>query len=530
MRNAMPLLLAVTAALAPLAVRAQEPGPGEIVRLEFTEAENAGDLDRIRGLLHEDVVYALPGETPTFGREATMQLLRIIVERFDYSTVYAVQAVESDAGRLVEHGTVSMTFVPRQGGESGEMTVPCAFESVATADGWKVRTLLLGSTGPVADLVPSLPAPTGPHPVGVRSMILVDDSRADPFFPSGAREVGIEVWYPARPGKDEETRPYLSEECASALATFLDQSATFSAFMPHVRTHSVQDAEAVPGAWPVILYNHGYSGFTGVHQALCEELASQGFVVASVGHAHESALFVGPDGSCKPFDRNAEPHRNRLEEAANPVPEAAKDRILRAENREQREASYRELLALSPFHQESTRIWADDSRFVLDRLAAGLADITVDPGRVGAIGHSLGGATAGQLAIDEPRVRAIVNLDGFQFGDLLGSPLEIPSMFMGARRSWSGDQLIANDVFFEAARAPSWIVVFDGFAHASFTDLCVFGMAPGVGEGEGAGETAMQLQRDYVLAFFDLALRNRLSARLDPAGPHHPAVQIERRN
>jgi pimeloyl-ACP methyl ester carboxylesterase len=479
---------------------------------EFIRAENEGDLEVIAPILHPDVIYVLPDERPVFGREAVLELMGVIHIRFEIATSYDLEPVLREENRRVEHGTMRMDFTPRSGGESQSLTVPCASELVRVDGRWLQRELLLGSTGPVEELVPGLPDPTGVHPVGVVSLILGDTERRDPFTGEAPRQVAVEIWYPAIPVSEIKTRNYASPEVARALASFLELPSAFSSFLSHVPTNSLPGAPPGDGPFPLVIYNHGYSGFTGVHQALYEELASHGYLVASVGHAHESALFVRNDGSCIPFDRDGDAHRSRMEETGLEAPEAAKDRILRATNIDERRQAYEDLVRLSPLHQESTRIWTDDSQFILDQLAAmnlssgrfaGLLDLD----RVGVIGHSLGGAVAGQLVLVDKRVKVGINLDGFQFGDLIHSHLDKPFMFMGAQRPWAGENTISNDLFFVESTAPACVAVMSGFEHATFTDLAVFGMVSGIGDSIEGGQRAMALQREYILAFFDLQLR-----------------------
>ena len=96
----------------------------------------------------------------------------------------------------------------------------------------------------------------------------------------------------------------------------------------HAHENAPPASSGIP--FPVLLYNHGYSGFPGVHQVLFEDLASHGYIVVSVGHAHESALFVLPDGTVRAFDPDHAVRRSRLDEAHGDRQEAIKDAILRA--------------------------------------------------------------------------------------------------------------------------------------------------------------------------------------------------------
>ena len=62
----------------------------------------------------------------------------------------------------------------------------------------------MGTSGDAADALaaqghaPYLPEPTGPCPVGTRSLWLTDTSRPDPWAAEvTARELMVSLWYPA---------------------------------------------------------------------------------------------------------------------------------------------------------------------------------------------------------------------------------------------------------------------------------------------------------------------------------------------
>jgi predicted dienelactone hydrolase len=293
-------------------------------------------------------------------------------------------------------------------------------------------------------------------------------------------------------------------------------------------------AETTSQPYPVILYNHGYGGFTTVHQSICEELASQGYVVVSVGHAYESALLLKPDGDVKAFDPSNEAYQARLAEANGSVQERLKDQILGAENERAVEDSYRKLLAESPLHQESVQIWTADNQFVLrklreineaDPILKGIMDLKT----VGIVGHSLGGATAGEMAITEPNIKAGINLDGFQFGRLLETELTIPFMFMWENGRSRGNTTNGNELFFQKSKAPCYSLVIKDFEHATFTDLPLFNSIWQSSELDPEGLRAIQLQREYILAFFNQYLKGKPEPLLSGPTEKYPEVVFESR-
>jgi dienelactone hydrolase len=386
--------------------------------------------------------------------------------------------------------------------------------------------------------VPELPTPTGPFSVGSLDLLASDSERAEPFTddPSDLRRVSAQIWYPAHREAGATPSPYRTPDVTRAAAEFLGWPPYFNSFFSLVLTHAYPSAEPDLGGapYPVILYHHGYGGFTTVHVTLLEELASQGYVVASVGHAYESAVLLTPNHDVIEFSPGNDAYAARLEEAHGDEQEAIKDAIVRANSTAEQADLYRQLLQLSPLHQVSTAIWATDGAFILDQLqalneASGPLRGMLDLARVGAIGHSLGGAAAGQAVLQDERVIAGVDLDGFMFGDMIDARLSKPFMFVSAVRPWAGETESALRVFFERSVGPAYSLLIDGFEHSTFTDLPLLA-AGWPGEGDAvAGRRAIEIQRAYVTAFFDRHLKGGPTALLDGPARDYPEVRIRTR-
>ena len=510
------------------------------VRSRLQQAENAGDLAALAEIYSADVIYQNPETAAVVGSDAVLVLWQLYLERATLRTSYSSTSCQVTDDVATDRGVVVQEYAMRDGSDPTADTLHYTLRFERELAGtWKIASALYAD-GPSASVrVPLLLPPTGANEIGVLSLYGVDSSRAELLTedPADLRSVSAQVWYPARPDPSLRAENYRTREMTRAAASFLGWPILFNSFLEIVESHSfpAPPPDGADAPYPVILYHHGYGGFSRVHVALIEDLASHGYVVASVGHAFESAFLETPGGVLIPFDPENLAYAARLEEAHGEEQEALKDRVVEAASVEEQERAYRDLLAASPRHQESTRTWSADGRFVLDHLAElntsdgpfeGLLDLT----RVGAIGHSLGGAAAGQAVTEDPRVIAGVDLDGFMFGDLLETPSEVAFMFVSAARPWAGVGGSALTVFFERATGPSYLVVIDGFEHGTFTDLPLFLSAwPGEGA-EVDGQRALGIQRAYVRAFFDRHLGGEAAPLLDGVSPDYPEVTIRARN
>ncbi|MER6097157.1 acetylhydrolase [Streptomyces sp. NPDC001728] len=266
------------------------------------------------------------------------------------------------------------------------------------------------AAGPVA---PRLPAPTGPHPVGLRTYALTDTSRFDPWEPaSGVREVKISVLYPARTVRGCPRVPQLTPAEA---AEFADLAPWVHPGLPAggvdwgaALTHGHLNAPALPGRRPVLLYGPGGGDSRTLGTSLAEDLASHGHVVVLVDHPGDASQVELPTGMRLTVLRG------------NPDP-----------------ATFRTMV--------DTRV--ADLRLVLDRLGSLPLAPVMDLRRTGVYGHSAGGTAAVHALAADDRIGAGVNLEGFLDLD--------PAALDGLDRPLL---MFRTDGFEEAARlTSSWV-------------------------------------------------------------------------
>ncbi|WP_344340507.1 alpha/beta hydrolase, partial [Kitasatospora putterlickiae] len=262
-------------------------------------------------------------------------------------------------------------------------------------------------------------------------------------------------------------------------------------------------APAAPGALPLLLFGHGRKGGRAHGTALAEELAAHGYLVAALDHTYDAAAVEFPDGRLV---------RSTLEDEPADWDAAERQEI-------------------------STR--AADLRFVATELTTGRTTRRhrglpcADPERIGAFGHSMGGAAAAEAIRQDRRFAAGLDLDGGLFGSPVPDEgLDRPFLLLTSlddhdtwrrwrehQRGW-GRHLLQRDS-----------------GHYSFTDLPhVAGpgrlaehIPPDIAAellGRITPARATELSRVYVRAHFDRFLRGRPSPLLEVPSPRYPEISF----
>jgi dienelactone hydrolase len=328
-----------------------------------------------------------------------------------------------------------------------------------------------------------LPDPTGPFPVGSNTVHLVDHSRPDLWVPADPRELMVSLYYPAFPGG--RPVPYATAAETQLLAQAQGFPAEAAQAFADAKTNSHIQAP-LPGRHPFVLLSPGFGAPRYTLTTLAEDLASHGYVVASIDHAYESVgtLFPG-------------------------------NRMLTC--------MACEATDLRPLTLNRGR----DASFVIDELIRRYPGL-IDPDRIGMAGHSIGGASAVAAMEADPRIKAGVNLDGAFHVDapngIGGRPFLMLGTDDGVHRPGGSDHTW-DQVWPQLDGWKRWLTV-SGASHLSFTDaptlLAQLGLPmPGL-----PADRAISITRAYVTAFFDQTLRCQHEPILDGPTPANPEVKF----
>ncbi|MBV9787342.1 MAG: dienelactone hydrolase family protein, partial [Chloroflexi bacterium] len=391
----------------------------------------------------------------------------------------------------------------------------------------------------------TLPEPTGNYPVGIKYVHLVDQQRTDPFLDTTAkpRELMVKIYYPAQRDDTKPFSPYFRNSRA-LIRLFTTHNGLPAFVFDHlslVQTHAKEDlqiSDAQP-RYPVILFSHGAGTTMEVQTAQSEDLASHGYLVVAIDHTYASVGTVFPERVVS--GREATTDFKTAEPA--------------------------EII---------TQIMADDARFVIEQLTAmnqgqlvTLFQGKLDLQKIGAIGHSVGGAVAYNLAINEPRVKAAIDLDGTVFITPPGKPEAVAPLLMLANDQYhiqaikdrrplmskladlpADEQAITRSIYgseeaynaaytkaqqniiglSEVLKASGSLFTIEGSDHMKFTDIGLFIGARQLREligirGTTDPATCLEITKALTLAFFDQHVKGEANAAPEALVTRYPQLK-----
>ncbi|MEU5401544.1 alpha/beta hydrolase [Streptomyces sp. NPDC005963] len=377
------------------------------------------------------------------------------------------------------------------------LAAPLAIAGSASAATGAQDTVARSAPAAVADF-PRLPRPTGKYAVGSTTLHLVDQSRTDPWVPSAdGRELMVTLHYPAARAGDGRHARYATAEEARLL---VEGSQLGGLVQPEklsgMRTHSRVGARPAPGQFPLVVLSPGFTVSRYTQTALAEDLASRGYVAASVDHAYESY------GIAVPGNRMLTCVACTALEGGTPGSVVT-----------------------------STR--AADVSYLLDALTGPEpvwrnADM-IDSDHIGMAGHSIGGASAASAMIADSRVDAGINMDGGFWEPLPPEGLRgRPFMMIGTEESsvpGSEEERNWSETYRALDGWKRWLTV-AGSDHMSFSDSPLIAEHFGLPQTPLPAKRAVKLTRTYVAAFFDQHLRGRPQPLLKGPTDAHPEVKF----
>jgi pimeloyl-ACP methyl ester carboxylesterase len=308
-------------------------------------------------------------------------------------------------------------------------------------------TLLATTLAILAGLAPGATAADAPVPVGVADVELSDAGRSDPLAP-GPRRWRVQVYYPARAGSGTE-RAYADDAVLLARMRsdgYYDVAPDALAAWAKREGPARSGARAVDVALPLVTLSPG-SGVAALNYAgLASAIARRGYAVAVIDHPYLGISRLSDERILSNGD-------DPLQQADDPA--AWQPRVVE---------------------------WARDVSATLDALPRqqGVADagLRLDPRRVIAVGHSLGGTVAVEVCARESRVSACADFEGAVEGTSAYGPGPLrPTMLVLSRSAKPDRPFDAPDMqrppwdfLARGGRGDNWAVAISGGSHMSFSD------------------------------------------------------------
>jgi len=359
-----------------------------------------------------------------------------------------------------------------------------------------------------------LPAPTGMYFVGTKNLFFTDKTRKEKLTVKGGdkRVLQVKLWYPSDV-KGETENMYLKDYSAITLWKNYKIFNDSKSFFDSLKSYKTFSYENIPVStrqpnFPLIFFSQGYYfGLDDYYTALMENLASHGFIVISITHPYDQVITNTAEGDILNINKwritKAYFQWKKVEFLHKKNPDTT--------NTKQVRRIVKAYLKGMKVFRRSVNLWTKDVQFVMDTLEK-LNNTSVgnklygklDFSRVGAMGQSVGGAVAGQLCYVDDSMKAGVNLDCFQFGDLFENEMKKPFMLLESESYplWG----IGNKTIYANAN-PFHSFQIKNSRHFIFTDCSIFPVKFNeklkdlVGEGDKYGN--IKLINEYIVDFYN---------------------------
>lgn len=347
----------------------------------------------------------------------------------------------------------------------------------------------------------TLPQPTGNFNIGTVVSDFTDSNRMETLSKETGkpREIAVQFWYPT-----DDTSSESGEEISGAPISTEQQS------------------------YPVLIFSHGAFGMRKSNASTCRELASHGYIVASIDHTYHSFYTSFADG------RSAIVNNQFLNEAI-----GASIGDIQGE----------ELFKMT---HEWLNVRTADIELLIDSLEVGKLETQaavlnghMDLTKIGLFGHSLGGAAAAEVSKKRDEVKSAIDIDGTMIGDITGigsdnkdivtkesfnKPLMLMYNSSYEQQEAKETSYMPNVNAFNNSTKAAYSLCIKDSGHLNFTDLPRISpfLSKKLGIGAIDSFECIKIVNDYTLAFFDETIKGQHSTLLDGT-TNYKEVEFEKR-
>ena len=306
---------------------------------------------------------------------------------------------------------------------------------------------------------------TGEYAVGTRTFSLTDSERDETLGSGGKRRIAVRLYYPVSKESAESASkaPALSDRKAKEIMKF-----AYARKLPDEAVYPEHyDVPPMDERFPLIMFSHGLGSYVEANTFLCCDLASRGYMVASVGHANEALLNEYDDGGSDVMDKS--------------ILKKMYDKnvisVLFEMNKIKKYKTAQEKLCAFDRFQDSccsflkNRLveWTKDVLFAENAVRESFAEhIDLSCG-IGVSGHSFGGAVAYYLCRYSDIFSCGINIDGAMWGEYEDTPMTKPFCQISCRSNLSFETRPFLDT-----TADTYQVIFEDMQHIGFADAKFF--------------------------------------------------------
>uniref|UniRef100_A0A7N8XYH2 Platelet-activating factor acetylhydrolase n=1 Tax=Mastacembelus armatus TaxID=205130 RepID=A0A7N8XYH2_9TELE len=312
----------------------------------------------------------------------------------------------------------------------------------------------------------------------------------------------FQLYYPCQETQNAEKPDWVPcREYFNGLADFIKINRTvseriFNHLFGSFKIPAYMDAPfKSDGKCPVVIFSHGLGAFRTLYSAICAELASQGFIVASVEHRDQSASATYYFHSAQDNLVKEWMYYRTLKHGESEFP---------LRNKQVKQRADECILALNKLTEINSGIPVQNA--LKTQFDWTTLENSMDLCRIAVMGHSFGGATVIEALCKEVKFKCGVALDTWMFPlqDETFPHIKQPIFFINSEKfQWAGN--ISRMKKLDSAVIQRKMITIRGTVHQSFPDF-TFLTGNWIGKvmklkGEIDPEIAIDLSNKATLAF-----------------------------
>ena len=349
------------------------------------------------------------------------------------------------------------------------------------------------------------PMPTGKYAVGTKTFTIYN-TRKEALDTKGdsMRHIPARIYYPTSKNTTEGLTKAKSLSRSEAMG--IKKIFMIPLNYDKMEAAGENDSECYVDApfikdkkFPLIVFNHGYFSYIEGNSFLLIELASQGYVVLTVGHPYEGTGTDYDDGTYTIADKSLankmyHPYWRGI---------LAAYKLTKYKGTLQEQAEFFEEFQNKYCKFIGNRVdeWITDTNFAVEHAKKEFAQILDITNGIGIAGHSQGGAVAYKVCLTDPEYTCGINIDGGLFGDTQGLTMNKPFMQL----SCEDNENVVTKGYINHTK-PAYKVLFRDMKHMGFADI-KYALKPGMTTGKLDADTAHKYTCKSFLEFFDCYLR-----------------------